>query len=132
MPDSKVTTSGPIFIDAPRKLIQAVNTALNDIAVDAQGRVRGQLKKGHGRITGTLQRNIFGYQYKDLHAVVDAGQRSLGANLIYSYWVEGVSTLNKKSVFKGYFMFRNVAKWLQKGPKEVDDYFRRALLETFR
>ena len=131
MPKATVHMDGPLFTDAPKKLIEAANRGLKDIAVHAQGRVRDQLKPGHGRVEGTLQRNVLGYQYKDLHAMVDAGEKLLGTNLIYSWWVEGVSTLNKKRNFEGYFMFRNVSDWLKKGPKEVDDYFRRALLEVF-
>jgi|TARA_R110000824_G_scaffold135553_1_gene298849 hypothetical protein len=127
-----IKTSGPFFTDSPKRLLEAANRGLTDIAMLAQGKIREQLKPGHGRVTGHLQRSVMGYVYKDLHARVDAGQKLYGANLIYAGWVEGVSQRNKSSRFKGYRMYRNVFRWLKKDPEEVRKLFERAIKEAFK
>ena len=130
---TKTTYSGPLFDgDITRRLGKAANRGLQDIATLGQGKVREQLKQGHGRRTGTLQRSIFGWVFKDLHAKIDAGEKVYGRNLIYSYWVEGVSNRNTTSSFKGYRMFRRVYEWMRRMPKEIKELFERALYEEFR
>ena len=120
----RTTVSGSFFEgNLEQRMVKAVNRGLTDIAIVAQGRVRRELTPGHGRRTGTLQRSVMGWVYRDLHAKVDAGEKVFGRNLIYSYWVEGVSTLNNRSVFKGYRMFRSVYEWMKRKPKVIEDYF---------
>ena len=130
---TRMKTSGPFFNNPSARLVKAGNRALTDIARLGMEDVRSQLKPGHGFKEGNLFKHVLGYLHptKNLHAVIDAGEKLLGANLIYSYWVEGVSTLNKRSRFKGYRMFRRTARWLNKKPKAVDDLFERAIREEF-
>ena len=44
-----------------------------------------------------------------------------GRNVVYASWIEGVSSRNATSVFKGYKMFWKVFQWLRKQPQEVKD-----------
>lgn len=127
--DARVTTSGPIFTDPVRHLTNACNRALLDIAVMGSVRVKRQLYKGHGRVTANLRNHVGGSLVKNFHARIDAGETLLGRNIVYASWVEGVSSLNKRSRFSGYHMFRNVRDWLQRGSPEIDELFRTALLE---
>ena len=91
------------------------------MALVAEDRVKGQLWKGHGVVTGHLRRSVSGELVKDLVAQTDAGAVRQGANVIYASWIEGTSRRNRTTKFKGYRMFQNARKQLDAEPK--DKYF---------
>jgi len=131
MAKAKVTAKGPLFDDTVEALARAANRALTDIAVMGANRVKKELYPGHGRITANLRSHVGGSLVKNFHAQIDAGEARYGANIIYASWVEGTSSRNKRSRFKGYHMFQHARDWLAKGSKEIDELFEQALLEEF-
>jgi len=132
MAKSKATARGPLFDNPQSHLTEAANRALTDIAVMGSVRVKQQLYKGHGRITANLRDHVGGSLVKDFHSQIDAGEAQLGANIVYASWIEGTSSRNPKTVFRGYHMFQNVRDWLSKGSKEIDELFEQALIEEFK
>ena len=131
-----IRVKGPIFdADAPQQLIKAANTGLVDLAQFEGANPTGDvLERGHGRDTGTLQRAIWGGAslVSDLVAQYDAGEVKLGANLVYATWIEGISSRNKTTSFKGFHMFRNSRKALEKNIKAQDKYVGKAIAEAFK
>tara|TARA_R110002124_G_scaffold128786_2_gene289838 strand:+ start:441 stop:842 length:402 start_codon:yes stop_codon:yes gene_type:complete len=118
----KMIMKGKLFdISAPKKLRGALNDGIERMALVTEGRVKKQLYKGHGVVTGHLRRSVSGELVSDLKAQVDAGILRQGANVVYASWVEGVSSRNARTRFKGYKMFDNSMKQLQAENK--DKYF---------
>ena len=120
--------AGPLFKDPQGALSRGWERGLNDIAVMGANEVKKQLYPGHGRLTANLRNHVGGGYVKNLHAQIDAGELRYGRNLVYAGWVEGISSLNQRSIFKGYGMFKNVKEWLQKSA-DIDDIFMKAVLE---
>jgi len=138
----KTTTfkiKGPLFesgTQITQGFAEAVNRGLLDMAqIEGANKVKEQLygnkKNRHGRITGNLRTHIGASVTKDYEAQVDAGAHHLGANIIYSSWVEGISSRNKKSTFKGYGMFKNAYDDINNNPALYDKYIGDAIIEAF-
>ena len=134
----KTTTfkiKGPMFesgTQITQGFAEAVNRGLLDMAqIEGANRVKEQLTPGHGRVTGNLRTHIGASVTNDYEAQVDAGAHLLGANIIYSSWVEGISSRNKKSTFKGYGMFKNAYDHINNNPKLYDKYIGDAIIEAF-
>jgi len=134
----KTTTfkiKGPMFESGTQISLgfaEAVNRGLLDMAqFEGANRVKDQLYPGHGRVTGNLRTHIGASVTKDYVAQVDAGAHLLGANIIYSSWVEGISSRNKKSTFKGYGMFKNAYDHINNNPELYDKYIGDAIIEAF-
>ena len=134
----KTTTfkiKGPMFesgTQITQGFAEAVNRGLLDMAqIEGANRVKEQLYPGHGRVTANLRNHIGASVTKDYEAQVDAGAHLLGANIIYSSWVEGISSRNKKSTFKGYGMFKNAYDHINNNPKLYDKYIGDAIIEAF-
>tara|TARA_B100000949_G_C14278911_1_gene450880 strand:- start:1302 stop:1700 length:399 start_codon:yes stop_codon:yes gene_type:complete len=119
MAEAKVHVQGNFFDHRNKKFAEGLNEALLDVAVLGSRWVKDQLYKGHGFRTGYLKASVGGGLVKNFHAQIDAGELHKGRNLVYASWVEGVSSRNKTTSFKGYKMFFNVAKKLMGQPKEV-------------
>jgi hypothetical protein len=138
MPPTPTTTfklKGPMF-EKPTQIslgfAEAVNRGLLDLAtIEGSNNVKEQLYPGHGRITGNLRNHIGASIVRDYVSQVDAGEARYGANLIYSSWVEGISSRNKTSVFKGYGMFQNAYDHINNNPKLYEKYIGDALIEAF-
>ena len=71
----------------------------------------GQARKGQ-LSTGHYRRNVH-RTVGALHVRIDDG------GVIYGPWLEGVSTRNQTTRFKGYFSFRRTSQWLQSQVKGV-------------
>jgi hypothetical protein len=134
----KTTTfkiKGPMFesgTQITQGFAEAVNRGLLDMAqIEGANKVKDELYPGHGRITANLRNHIGASVTKDYEAQVDAGAHHLGANIIYSSWVEGISSRNKKSVFKGYGMFKNAYDHINNNPALYDKYIGDAIIEAF-
>jgi|10_taG_2_1085330.scaffolds.fasta_scaffold08796_6 hypothetical protein len=132
----KITMSGPIFkSDAPQELVEATNTGLLDLVqLEGANKTGKLLKQGRGRVTGTLQRSIFGGAslQGDLFAQYDAGEASMGQNRVYATWIEGISPRNTKSSFKGYGMFKETSEAIAKDNTMVDKYIGEAITRAFK
>ena len=134
-PTTTFKMKGPIF-DAPAQVSlgfqEAVNRGLLDLAIiEGSNKVKEQLYPDHGRITGNLRNHIAASVTKDNEVQIDAGEARYGANLIYSAWVEGISTKNKKRPgFPGHHMFENTYNDLNNNPKLYEDYIGDAIVEA--
>ena len=125
---------GPVFSgEVSDNMQKAVNTGLLDLAtLEGSNKVKEQLYPGHGRVTGNLRNHIGANLIKDNVAQIDAGEFRYGANIIYSAWVEGISTKNETSSFKGYQMFENAYEGINNNPKLYEDYIGNALMEVLK
>ena len=126
--------NGPMFDDETQISLgfaEAVNRGLLDLAqFEGANKIKEDLYPGHGRITGNLRSHI-GASVKDGVAQIDAGAALYGENLIYSSWVEGISTRNQRSTFKGYGMFKKVYEDINNNPELYDKYIGDAIIEAF-
>lgn len=104
---SKVTLVGPLFDRGPERFRDAVRDVTQDLVERAESMVKAQLYTGHGLISGHLRRSIAGEMKGPLSGVV-------ATKVVYGAWIEGVSTRNEKTRFKGYAMFRKSAQALDK------------------
>ena len=135
-PTTSFKLKGPMF-EKPTQVglgfAEAVNRGLLDLAtIEGSNRVKEQLYPGHGRITANLRNHIGASIVRDYVAQVDAGEARYGANLIYSNWVEGISTRNRaRPGFPGYQMFQNAYDHINNNPKLYEDYIGDALIEAF-
>ena len=139
MAESKPTTTfklkGPIFKGPTQVAMgfqEAVNRRLLDLAtIEGSNKVKEQLYPKHGRITGNLRSHIGASVPRDNVAQIDAGQHKYGANLIYSAWVEGISSRNRaRPGFPGYQMFENTYNEINNNPKLYEDYIGEAIVEA--
>ena len=124
--DIEFQTSGKLFKNPRMK--DAINKGVENMALVTEERVKAQLYLGHGLLTGHLRRSITGVRVGDLRAQVDSGKFTQGANVIYTDWVEGISSRNANSTFRGYHMFENARKALDKENK--DKYFKQPVKDT--
>ena len=139
-PTTSFKLKGPMF-EKPTQVTlgfaQAVNRGLLDLATfEGSNKVKEQLygnaKDRHGRIIGNLRSRVSASKVRDYLVQVDAGEARYGANLIYSNWVEGISTRNRpRPGFPGYGMFQNAYDHIQNNPKLYEDYIGDALIEAF-
>ena len=148
----KTTTfkvKGPMFESGTQISLgfaEAVNRGLLDLAqFEGANKVKEQLwgptsneayKKStpsqrHGAKTRTLKRAIGGSVPRDGIGQIDAGENQYGSNLIYSSWVEGISSRNQRSTFKGYGMFKDAYDHINNNPALYDKYIGDAIIEAF-
>lgn len=140
MPEFKPTTTfklnGPMFKTPSQVSLgfqEAVNRGLLDLAtLEGSNKVKEQLTPGHGRLTGHLKSHIGAAITNSNVAQIDAGQHRYGENVIYSSWVEGISSRNRaRPGFPGYHMFENVYNDINNNPKLYEDYIGDAIVEAF-
>ena len=147
-PTTAFKLKGPVF-EKPTQIslgfTEAVNRGLLDLAtIEGSNKVLEQLwgppvsqynkaprASKHGRKTGELRRHVGATVPEDGIAVIAAGEQHGRQNLIYSAWVEGISSRNQRSTFKGYHMFKNAYDHINNNPKLYEDYIGDALIEAF-
>ena len=134
-PKTSFKMKGPMF-EAPSQVglgfAEAVNRGLLDLAtIEGSNKVKEQLYPGHGRITGNLRNHIGASIVRDYVAQVDAGEARLGSNLIYSNWVEGISTRNSPDGFEGHHMFENAYNNMDNKPDMYQKYILDPVVEAF-
>ena len=96
----EIEVKGKLFkIGADKRLLKAINQGLTRMALVAEGRIKGQMWKGHGVLTGHLRRSVSGELVRDLVAQTDAGLVRQGANVVYASWIEGTSARNSTTRF---------------------------------
>ncbi len=147
---AKVTLHGPIFRKGvPEKVLRAaIKDTLQDVVERGEQIVRAQLFPGHGLVTGNYRRSIAGevgiqigrgkgtrnisssqrshslqgIRRDSLHAIIwDSG-------VVYGPWLEGVSSRNERSRFKGYGMFRKTNAALNiAAPRLLQKHINRAM-----
>ena len=99
----------PLFNgQAPPRIRQALQDSVKELISEGERKVKLQLRPGHGLITGHYRRSIHGEMTDSQHGRVhDSG-------VVYGPWLEGVSSRNETTRFKGYAMFRNTRQDLEK------------------
>ncbi len=109
MPEIKVSLHGPIFQSGlPANVIQdTLRGAIGDLVAEGEREVKLQLYPGHGLKTGHYRRSVHGEITTSLHGTVH------DSKVVYGPWLEGVSSRNETTRFKGYAMFRNATQKLQ-------------------
>ena len=117
-----VKVSGPFFRHGSGPVLDSLHDAIQDTVLKgesegvrmAQPRDRGGVfhsgayAAAHGyRHTGHYARSIHGRMVSNLHGVIS------DSNVVYGPWLEGVSSRNQATRFKGYAIFRRTRDKLQ-------------------
>ncbi len=101
-PGIAVSLAGPVFrVGAALVVRKMGRKTVADLVAFAEREVKLQLVPGHGLITGNYRRNINGEILANGNGLVHDN------NVVYGPWLEGVSSRNASTRFKGYHMFRN-------------------------
>ena len=109
----KVNLRGPFFtVNVPVVIVGAVDAGIKDTVAEGERDIKMQLYPGHGQDTGRYKGSIHGEMVKSFHGVVRSSGKS-GKPVIYENWLEGVSSRNQVTRFKGYAMYRNAFQRLK-------------------
>ncbi len=101
--------SGPLLEGrAPAIIDGAIKAAVADLTAEGERNVKLQLRPGHGLVTGHYRRSIHGETSAAYHGRVHDSE------VVYGPWLEGVSSRNQQTRFKGYAMFRNATQQLER------------------
>lgn len=105
----EVRLSGNFFrSNALAVVTDAVDKGIADTVAEGERAVKAELYAGHGVDTGHYRRSVHGEMVKSLHGIIH------DSKVIYGPWLEGVSSRNQTSRFKGYAMFRKAHQQLQR------------------
>lgn len=97
-----ITTRGALFTPAAFTVAaNAADRAAGTLAVEAEKRIQARLSSVLRDPTGFYQSQIRVRQDSAVAAVTDSG-------VIYGPWLEGVSSRNARTRFKGYATFRRI------------------------
>ena len=103
----QVNLRGPFFkANVPAIIVEALDEGIKDGVAEGERDIKLQLYPGHGQDTGRYKGSVHGEMVKSLHGVVRSSGQS-GKPVIYEMWLEGVSSRNQTTRFKGYAMYRN-------------------------
>ena len=126
MPEVQIRLSGPLFRagTSQRVIDRAVDRTISELVAEGEKRVKQQLYKGHGVLTGFYRRSIHGELLDSRHGIIH------DSKVIYGPWLEGTSRRNQTTRFKGYAMFRNATQGLQEiAPRLLNKHMARAARE---
>lgn len=114
----RVTTRGPLFDGRAAAAVEAfLSAGAQDVADEGKNMVRSDVP----RRTGYYQSRIT-TERRGRDAVVTDGR------VVYGPWLEGISSRNQSTRFKGYRTFRQTAQRLQRRvPQIVQPTLRRFL-----
>ena len=128
--DIKFDLKGPLFAGgAPQEAAKALHETAVELVAEGEGAVKEQLYTGHGLITGYYRRSVHGDMVSNLRGKVhDGGVGAKAKPVVYGAWLEGISSRNEQTRFKGYAMFRNAAQQLQQMAKGIlEKHIKRAI-----
>lgn len=108
MPGINVTVSGPFFQHGGATLEKAITASVREVVAEGETDVALQLYPGHGLKTGHYRRSIHGDMINSRNGTIH------DSKVIYGPWLEGTSSRNRSTRFKGYAMFRNAWQGLQR------------------
>jgi hypothetical protein len=109
----RVELSGPLLKGDSSRAKEAVEEAVKDLVIEGERAVKLDLFPGHGLVTGHYRNSIHGEITNSLHGVID------DSKVVYGSWLEGVSSRNDKTRFKGYAMFRKAHDKLERMAGEI-------------
>ena len=110
-----ITLTGPLFRLGSRPIIEAMDKGVIDILARGEELIKEQLYAGHGVITGQYRRGIRGERTRSRQGTIHDSQAVQGS------WLEGTSSRNQSTRFKGYAMFRRTTQWLNKQKGRIQD-----------
>ncbi len=128
-----VRLTGPFFRDGARPVVASLHDAIQETVLTgekeavsmAQPRERGGVfhsdayARAHGYThTGHYARSIHGRMVGSLHGVIDDTGGGYGP-CVYGPWLEGVSSRNQATRFKGYAIFRRTKDKLQRMSRDI-------------
>lgn len=117
---TKVETQGPLFSPQARQIFrqaaggvmrELVDLGMSRLAQTLRPRPAGvylsvsQARPGQAS-TGNYRRHLNQWQ-RELNALISDG------GVVYGSWLEGISSRNQRSRFKGYAAFRRASQWMQ-------------------
>jgi hypothetical protein len=115
-----VKLSGPLFSGSlPQKVGHRLDDTSQELADKGKDRLRELLQKGGGGVfkesTGNYREHIA------LELRVDHEVLLTDGGIVYGPWLEGTSSRNQSTRFKGYHVFRQVGDWLDEQAKVILD-----------
>lgn len=124
----EVDTNGPFFTGAYQKeLMQALDDAKKDVAELGMNRIEDRVsarsKNSRGGYAGSLRTEIVKpFNDQRIHLAYPA--------VVYGPWIEGTSSRNNTTRFRGYKVFRLTKNWLRKQAtplmqEKIDDFVAR-------
>lgn len=126
-----VTLKGPIFERNVPQLQKATNQIVDKLAQMGEQRLDLVLRPRPkpGVYLTTIQAGGIKYASKGtyrsgVHSIVKGLSATItDGGVVYGPWLEGTSSRNKTTRFKGYKAFRKTKQWLQKEAKAMSDQF---------
>ena len=115
-------TKGGLLAGKGKAVISsAVDDVNEDVGQEAYNRVQGRLSQVLQHPTGAYQSRVVTDVSSDSVGISDGG-------VIYGPWLEGTSSRNGSTAFKGYQTFRKVFQDMDKdAPKQADRIIGRAV-----
>lgn len=125
-PTIRVRMSGPFFRLGAAPVLKSLHDTIQETVLEGEKQVVAmaqpqgggvfhsrQYASAHGYTqTGNYARSINGRMLGSLHGVI-RDDREGGGPSVYGPWLEGVSSRNQTTRFKGYAMFRKTKQKLQ-------------------
>ena len=109
----RIVTSGALFRLGGGPIAHAIEEAIIDIVARGEELVKDQLKPGHGLVTGHYRRSIHGELDNSRHGTIHDSE------VVYGPWLEGTSSRNASTRFKGYSMFRRARQQLDREKNDI-------------
>jgi hypothetical protein len=109
-----VKSSGPLIEHDPRHYVEGeIRDEVREVTDEASRLAQDVLQPGHGVRTGEYKSTIHGAITDSMHGEITDGNAAVGA------WLEGVSSRNEISRFKGYHHFRIAGQEIRRrvGPR---------------
>lgn len=118
--NADVNVSGPLFTIGPRELTNAIKDTVEEVVLTGEREARlmaqpapsgmfhtREYAAGAGYFqTGNYNRSINGRLQGSLHGTIS------DSNSVYGPWLEGVSSRNQATRFRGYHIFRKTKEKL--------------------
>lgn len=105
----RVTVKGPLLEgQAPFIVQETIRDCVQAMVAEGERQVKLQLYSGHGVQSGHYRRSVHGEVSGSMHGRIHDSQ------VVYGPWLEGVSSRNQETRFKGYAMFRNAKQQLER------------------
>jgi hypothetical protein len=124
-----VNLKGPFFKNRDRIMAEAINDAVNNLVELGEQRLDMKLRPkpmgvfktrgeaGRQASTGNYRRNVHG-DVRKVHSLRGSQKTAVGrihdSGMVYGPWLEGTSSRNRTTRFKGYAQFRKTKQWLDK------------------
>jgi len=122
----KVELKGPIFSKmASHEVKSMMRGIIQELISTGEERLQKILRPRPGGVylsiaeagkrasKGNYRRNVRSEMRGSLHGVID------DSNCVYGPWLEGTSSRNQTTRFKGYSSFRKTGQWLQKQAPKI-------------